>query len=196
MSLVYFVATDGSTLVKLDCEESISVSRANQSTKSSIMTGASKSDGFVVGNRQVSIQGVVTYSKTPRQTGNPNPLEFIKHIDALINAHQRFTLYADTSYSKLLQDIEDCVITSFTHTVDKFEDTITVNLSFEEQFVTGAATTTYLPPQPSSGTSASLSENTDSGKTSKESVDEGSSLAYKAHLGSKDVLGVNEEGGN
>lgn len=170
---MYFMSTDGRNIVTLDCEDGITVSQSNTTTRNSVMTGKSISDSFIRGNKTVDVTGVVTYSKTPSQIndGNPNPAQFTAHVENMINSRQRFTLFADQSYSKLLRDVEDCVIASWNYVVDEYEDTITVSMTFEEQFVSQAAQVTYLAPKPSKEAAKSIQDKEGGGQTSKENVE-------------------------
>ena len=84
-------------------------------------------------------------------------------------------MYADSTYSRLLRDVDDCIITSFSYVVDKFENAITVDITFEEMFVSSAAKVTYLPPKPAKVAVMSISGKQGTGTTRKTDVSSGSS---------------------
>lgn len=172
MSKAYIIAPDGETVICLDCEQNISVSRENQITSKSIMSGKEISDGYTTGLKTVNMSGIVTYSKGLHQQDNLNPIDFQRQIDSLIDSMQRFTLYTDKSV-ELMDDIEDCVIESCTVTLDKFLNAVTVALSMRELWISQAASVgnLYLPPEPSAGAKADGSSPTN-GKGGKTEVEE------------------------
>lgn len=150
MSLIYFLTNDGDNLVTLDSETEITFSRSNTVAKHSIFKNADVSDGLIEGNVSISVSGVVTYSKTPRQaTRNPNPKDFQRFLDQVVRSQQRFTLYSSKAGHELLRDVTDCVLTDQSVTVSRWSNAINVSLTFESQFITDAARKTFLPPVPS-----------------------------------------------
>ncbi len=168
MSIIYFQSSDNKTKVRMDGETNISISQSNTTTQSSIMSGASASDGIIEGNKQVNIQGLVTYTKTVRQTGYPDPSEFQTLIDESIKAKTRFTLYSDegTTY-KLLPLITNCVVKSYDYSIGKYLDTISVKIQFESQFVTDAAVESELTPEVKTGNESLSGTNEGSGSNNK-----------------------------
>lgn len=181
MATVYFLSVDGKDMIALDCEESIQYSRSNQSTKSSIFSGSTVSDGFIEGNYIVSIQGRITYSKTSRQQDNPDPIKFQNLIDQYVSRKKRFTLYTSKQGFQLLNNLENCVITDHTVTVGEYEDTILVSLTVEAQFVSNAANVTYLPPVRNKASEAAYDNKNNTGKGNKEvKDDQGSTMARMA----------------
>lgn len=164
MALAYFYSKDNKTYVSMDIETSITVSQQNQSTKSSMMTGSSASDGYTIGNKVVSLEGMVTSSKTPYQEkNNLSPEDFRSYIEETINNKTRFSVnfsFPDGG-TKLLDRVDNCVITSIAYVVDKYEDTMKVSLTFEEQFVSLAATETVLTPEKVTAAKESYSSSKD-----------------------------------
>lgn len=150
MAIVFFTANDGSN-VSMDSETSITSSLTNTVTKSSTMSNSSSSDGYTVGNEMISVTGLVSSHKTPNQQGHPTPTSFRKYIEDAINGGTRFTVGFDfgegNGETKLLDSVDNCVITSRSYVVDKYTDTITVSLTFESQFVSVAAKQTELSPE-------------------------------------------------
>lgn len=174
MAFYYFLSKDGEDIICLDAERDISVTRNNTASTSSIMSGAVKTDGFEIGNRVVTINGVLTYSKSPRQKidGNPTPLSFQRLIDELVKSKQRFTLFSNKRGEQLFDDIDDCIIVS--HSVQSRDlNSISASITIQEQFVTDAARTTTIPPKLSSEVEAGLSKESDQGSgTSTETSEE------------------------
>lgn len=169
MSTVYFIASDGETIITLDCVESVDVSKSNSISTSSVMSGNTTSDGYEEGLKKVNINGLVTYSKSVRQQqeGIPNPLEFQDLVDDTIRSHTKFRLYVSKGKHQLLKDIEVCAIDNYSVTATEYLDSIEVSLSISEVFVSQAATTTFLPPvkSPEAAKSTSDTENTKATKT-------------------------------
>lgn len=145
MAIVYFTANDSArSTVSMDSETSITSSLSNAVTKSSTMSNSSSTDGYTVGNEIITVSGVVSSHKTKSQEGNPSPTEFRAYIEDAITGGTRFTVgfdfgTGDGESTKLLDSVDNCVITSRSYVVDKYIDTITVTLTFESQFVSAAA---------------------------------------------------------
>ena len=181
MSMIYFKSSDGS-LVAMDGETSIDVSRSNTIASSSVMSTRTVSDEVIQGNLVISVTGLVTYSKTPTQQGNPTPEEWIDLIEAAISSKLRFTLYS-TKYvagKPLLKDYSNMVISDYGYTVDRFEDTITARITFNEVFVSDPAKQTYLPPKKSSSAEKDYPSETKNGKGTSTNVEkESASILYK-----------------
>ena len=171
MATVFFHAQDGTTKVRLDSEASISVSLPSMVSKSSNMDGSSVSDDVIEGNAVISIQGKVTYSKLKSQEKNLDPIQFQEALQDARRNRNRFTLYARSKDQPLLQNYDNCVIANVDITVDKYSDTITVSLTFEQVFVSLAAKKTYLAPISSESSKPTTSETKDSGSGSKENLD-------------------------
>lgn len=153
MSKVYIISSDGQTQIGLDCEKNITVSRNNKVTTKSVMSGQDISDGYQVGLRTVTVNGMVTYGKVGRLEGTLNPLDFQKAVDDLIENKQRFVLYADKSM-QLMEDISDCVIESFTVTLNRYYNAIQVDLVIREVWISQAAKAGNLVLEPEKGTTA------------------------------------------
>lgn len=180
MATVYFMSLDGKKIVALDCEERITYSRANESTKSSIFSGSQVSDGYIEGNYVVNLSGRITYSKTNRQNDNPDPLEFQQMVDDRVSSLRRFTLYTSKQGFQLLNNLENCVITDHSVTVDEFEDTIKVDMTIEAQFVSNSAKRTYLKPVRKKKVEAAYDTEKNSGTGTKEvKTEEQSSTLWK-----------------
>lgn len=174
MSAVYFKTQDSSTIVTMDGETSIKVSKTNSTASASVMSNRTVGTDLIEGDLVVDVQGVITYSKSPSQTGNPTPSEWVTLIDTAISNKRRFTLYA-TKYeggSELLKDYSDMVIASYSYVVDKYEDTITADISFKQIFVTDAAETTYLEPQRSTTAVSTADPSKGGSSTSTETTEE------------------------
>lgn len=184
MGMVYFKSNDG-TLVTMDGEDSIEVSKSNVVASSSVISTKNSSDDVIEGNLVLNVQGRVTYSKTPSQTGNPTPEEWVDLIESTISARTRFTVYS-VKYQggkPLLKDYPNMVIADYGYTVSKFEDTIIARITFQEVFVSGAATETTLAPKKSSTAKESYPSTTTGGKgVSTEDTEERNSL-YRGFFG-------------
>lgn len=165
MSMVYF-KSNSDTLVCLDGETEISISLSNTVTSNSVMSGREVGDDIQRGLRTIDVTGIVTYSKTSAQQGNPTPSEFIDLIEQAIDDKQRFTLYSvkNISGKDLLKDYDNLVVASYNYVVDRFEDSITARITFQEIFVSSAATKTYLAPVRSASTASSTSDPTKGSK--------------------------------
>ncbi len=174
MGMVYFIAKDGKNIVTMDSETSITVSKINTVVKNSVMSGRTIGDDLSEGNPIITVSGLVTYSKTNRQTakGNPSPLELSAYLDESAAAGDRFILYTGGGTQKLLSNYDNCVIASHNLVVDKYEDTVTVSLVFEQVFVSAAAKTTYLPPLPAKEVKGKLADTKSTGSTGKTQVEE------------------------
>lgn len=162
MSLAYFISNSGD-IICLDGTQSVEVTRSNSLTKSSMMIGREVADGVIEGNKVINITGVCTYTKSIRQqqNGNPDPIKLQELLDQVVRNEERFKLrFVKGSYD-LLKDINNCVIVSQSIMVDQYLDTITVNLTIEEAFISQSAKKTYLPPERSSGSSSQISDTKD-----------------------------------
>ncbi|CAH9012605.1 conserved hypothetical protein [Vibrio phage 424E50-1] len=151
MSIVYFITEDGNSIVALDCEEAVSVSKQNSVSKYSVMSGKNVSDGYSEGNKVISLSGKVTYTKSASQQtqGTPTPIELQEQLDSFSENHYRFRVYTDNSSLPLLKGIDNCVLGGAVVTLGGWKDTIEVSMTIEEVFVSKSATTTFLPPIPS-----------------------------------------------
>lgn len=199
MAFYYFLSKDGEDIICLDAERDISVTRNNTASTSSIMSGAVKTDGFEIGNRVITINGVLTYSKSPRQKidGNPTPLSFQRLLDELIKSKQRFTLFSNKRGDQLFDDIDDCIILN--HSVQSRDlNSITASITIQEQFVTDAARTTTIPPKLSSEVEAGLSKESDQGSGTSTETSEEDTANYtglkRLGLSVADVLSGNTSG--
>lgn len=179
MAMVYFLAQDGETRVAMDSESTVSVNLPSTVARSSNMSGTSLSDDVIEGNPVISVQGKVTYSKLPSQEKHLNPIDFQKELQVARRNRKRFTLYIKNNGQPLLDSYDDCVISGVNITVDKYSDTITVNMTFEQVFVSAAAKATYLKPLVKASDAPSLSSTTDSGNGAKVNVtkDYGATIA-------------------
>ncbi len=165
MAILFFIAEDGKTKVRLDTEVSIEVSLPSTVAKSSVMSGKSVSDDVIEGNATISVAGKVTYSKLPSRIGeNLNPIEFQDAIQVARSKGRRFTVYMQDEGYPLLQDYKDCVIKDCNFTVDKYTDTITVRLVFNQVFVSASAKKTFLKPKKAKESEPTTAEKEDSGQ--------------------------------
>jgi hypothetical protein len=163
MSMVYFKSNN--TIVTMDNETSISVSKSNTVATNSVMSSKEVSTDLIEGNLLVSISGNITYSKSTGQDGNPTPSEWIDLIENAISNKERFTLYS-ASFQQgktLLKNYPDMVIQDYGYVVDRFEDTITARITFSEVFVTASAKVTKLPPAIASDSKSTLQAPTKDG---------------------------------
>ncbi|AUR84722.1 hypothetical protein NVP1063O_055 [Vibrio phage 1.063.O._10N.261.45.C7] len=167
MAIVYFISKEGN-IFSLGSEDNITVSQSNRSSKSSTMQGRTASDDLEEGNKTLSVSGMVSYTKTARQESNgiPDPITFQRMLDKVISSGERFTVYTNKSGKSLLDNMKDCVVIDRSVTVDRFSNAITATITFEQQFITDAATTTYLPPQKSESVK-NLASVDDSGNATK-----------------------------
>ena len=192
MSKVYIISPDGQTVIGLDCEKNVTVSRNNTVTTKSVMSGKDISDGYQVGLRSVNISGIMTYSKGVGQQDTLNPLDFQRAIDNLVDNKQRFTLYTDKSV-QLIDDISDCVIESHTVIIDKFLNAVQVDLVVREVWISQAAQlgNLYLPPEKSASAAKDGSDPT-KGRGGKSEVEkkEVLTIARSAEESGRSLLGI------
>lgn len=170
MSLVYFLDEDGSTRVSLDTESSIVVNMPSSVSKTSNMSGTSVSDEVIEGNITIEVSGKVSYSKTNSQGNNLNPDEFKKALQTCRRNRRKFTLYSSETSQQLVDSYPDCVLTNANVTVDRYADTITVQLSFEQIFVSDAATVTTIQAIPSEPTKPTVGDPSTTGQTTSTQV--------------------------
>lgn len=166
MSFIYFKSAKNGTLVCMDAETSIDVSQSNTVTSNSVMSKREVGDDLIRGNKVISVTGIVSYSKTSSQEGNPTPSEWVDLIEAAIDSKQRFTLYSvkNQAGKDILKDYDNLVVADYGFVVDRFEDSITARITFQEIFVSNPATKTFLPPLRSAATASSTSNATKGGK--------------------------------
>ena len=168
MAMIFFFAQDGETKVSLDSEASVNVSLPSKVSKSSNMSGQTVSDEVIEGNATISVQGVVTYSKLKSQEKNLDPLQFQEAIQEARRNRKRFTLNVKEYKQSLLQSYEDCVISNVDISVDKYSDTITVSMVFEQVFISDAAKKAFLAPKSSEEAKTTTSPLSVSGTAQKE----------------------------
>mgnify|MGYP005991773427 CR=1 FL=1 len=147
MPMVFFLDTDGTTRIGMDSTSSVSISMPSTASTSSTMSGKPVSDEVIEGNVTISVSGIVTYSKLPSQVNNLDPLSFQKSLQVARRNKRRLTVYLKDSGQPLMQNYKNCVLTNVEVTIDKFSDAITVNLGFEQIFVSQAATISFLAPK-------------------------------------------------
>lgn len=179
MAMVFFLAEDNKTKIKLDTESSIQVNLPSTVSKTSIMSGQTASDEVIEGNATISISGIVTYAKIKERQGVdpvPNPIELQNHIQDTRRKRRKFTVFVKDSGQPILEDYENCVISDVSFVVDRFSDAITVSITFEQVFVSETARKTYLAPQRKESVKPSTAETTDSGQTTKTEEKESLSL--------------------
>ena len=171
MAMVYFKSVDGKTNISLDIETDIQVSLPSTVSKTSNMSGIAVSDDVIEGNANISVNGVVTYSKLSSQENNLNPIQLQEALQESRRNRTRFTLYVKDYGQPLLKDYDDCVISNVDVSVGKYSDSINVSLSFEQVFVSQAAKATYLAPKSSESakpTTANTKDSSDGSKTHKD----------------------------
>lgn len=172
MAIIFFLAQDNKTQVKLDSEASIEVSLPSTVSNSSVMTGQSVSDDVIEGNAIITVTGLVTYAKMPAQEGTPNPIQFQELIQEARRNRRRFTVFAKDSGQPLLQDYEDCVISDVGISVDRYSDAITVSIVFEQIFISESAKKTFLAPKRKESVKPNTSDTKDSGQSTKTKTEE------------------------
>ena len=148
MGLAYFISDDGESVISLDCEQEINLSKSVNVTESSVMSGKTVSDGYREMNKVLQISGKVTYSKSANQLidGNLDPFEIQEALDSSIRNHHRFKVYTDENDSNipLLKSIEQCVIQQYTVTLSRYVNAIDINMTIKEVFVSKSAKVGYL----------------------------------------------------
>ena len=166
MSIVYFITEDGKSIVALDCEEAVSVTKQNSVSRHSVMSG-NASDGVTEGNKVINLSGKVTYTKSASQQtqGTPNPIEIQDQLDSFSRNNYRFRVYTDQTSLPLLKGIDQCALGTSTVTLGGWTDTIEVSMTIEEVFVSKSATTTFLPPVHADGKSNTTPKKGSGGKT-------------------------------
>ncbi|AUR89082.1 coil containing protein [Vibrio phage 1.121.O._10N.286.46.C4] len=159
MSIVYFIAPDGESIIGLDCAKNVSLSQENEVTGYSVMDGTETSDGFRTGNKVLNLSGITTYTKSvsQQQEGIPDPFQLQKLLEEVENSKQRFMVYTAKGGSPLFDNIRECVIQSKRFNAESFRNALQVELTIKEVRVSDAAKTTYLPPKrsPEAGLSTS-----------------------------------------
>ena len=181
MSLVYFLDEDGSTRVSLDTESSIVVNMPSSVSKTSNMSGTSVSDEVIEGNITIEVSGKVSYSKTNSQEDNLDPAAFKTALQACRRNRRKFTLYSSETHQQLVDSYPDCVLTNANVTVDRYTDTITVQLSFEQIFVSDAATVTTIKAVPSEAAKPTVGDPSNTGQSTGTTLsdEESTSILYK-----------------
>lgn len=165
MPMVFFLDTDGTTRIGMDSTSSVSISMPSTASTSSTMSGKPVSDEVIEGNITISVSGIVTYSKLPSQVNNLDPLSFQKSLQVARRNKRMFTIYLNDTGQPLMQNYKDCVLTNVEVTIDKFSDAITVNLGFEQIFVSQAATVSFLSPKVSESAKPTVKGTTSAGQS-------------------------------
>lgn len=183
MGVLHFISVDGRTRVSLDTEDTISVSYPSTVTKTSTSEGVGISHGAIEENITISASGLITYSKSVAQdqAGNLNPIEFQEHLQRCRRAGHKFTVYTFEDGLPLLQDYENCVISDATVTASKYSNSVSVEISFEQVFVSEAAKKTYLKPKPAAAAkpSAGSPDGNGQGTKTKETEKQSESIFFK-----------------
>lgn len=191
MSLVYFI-NNAREIVCFDGETDVSVSQTNDVASSSVISGRNIADDVHEGDIFINVSGLVTYTKTLTQSNNknPTPQEIVQRIAGVIASRSRFTLYATDSRFPLIDSYDNCVIASWSYSLDDSEDTIEVTITFQQKFVSQSAKKSYLPPSPSKKTDGALAGKGNGGDTGKTQVEEkqAETIAYSFGGGWKEAL--------
>lgn len=185
MSMVFFLDEDGETRISLDSETQVTVNMPSTVSQTSNMSGSTVSDDVIEGNITISVSGLVTYAKMESQSSNLDPLAFQKAIQVARRNRRKFTLYYKDTGQPLLQSYTNCVIENCNLLVDRFSDTITVDMTFQQIFVSAAATTTTLTTIVKESDKPTVSGTVDGGSsTSTENTDaENTTILYSMGLG-------------
>ena len=197
------LSTKGEALA-LDVTTEVSKGRAANITSYSIQDGASRADGYTVGNPSISFSGVCTYSKIRPNDGDIkylNPSELDKVINEMIESQQRFTLYGND----LIPTLDQVVITDYSINQSDKINAVEVSVTVEQVFVseTSKKSTFTESIKPSVKTNGAYSEETDNGDGKKtEQVNAEDSLGssiwnfYKdLTIGVGDTIGITGGGG-
>lgn len=179
MSQIFFYGSNNEYIC-IDCTKSVEFSQNNTINSHSVVSGKQVADDYMIGNKVVQIEGVVTYAKNGRQfaEGNPTPQQFQNFIDSLVDNKTRFELNARQVKNQLLRNINNCVITARNETVDTYIDSLKVSLTLTEVFVSESAKATYLPAIKKKDTASLSSEVKTKGK--KKQDEYGMTGAFKA----------------
>lgn len=147
------------------------------------MDGSQVSDGYIIGNPQVTFSGIVSYSKI--RNNAPTPQEFQIYINELIQSYTRFTFYGNA----LIPSLSNCVITNINVVHTNYSDAIEAVISLEQVFVNKPAIKTeiYSPIAPSVTTEGELAAKEDTGDGNKTQVDE-SEPWYQKYFDQRDVI--------
>lgn len=172
MSMVFFLDTDGKTRVGMDSTSSVSISMPASASSSSTMSGKSVSDEVIEGNVIISIVGIVTYSKMPSQINNLDPLNLQRGLQRARRNRRRFTVYYKDTGQPLMDSYKDCVLTNADVNIDKYSDSVTVNLTFEQIFVSQAAKVSFLAPKVKEASKPTVEGTTDSSQTTSTEIEE------------------------
>jgi hypothetical protein len=116
-----------------------------------------------------------------------NPIEFQDAIQEARRNRSRFTLYIQDHGEPLLKDFPDCVITNFSPTVSIYSDTLTVDLTFEQVFVSQSARVSYLAPKPTEEDKPSLETTKDGGQATK-TEDRTIALSIKSFFSPEEIV--------
>ncbi|AUR87562.1 hypothetical protein NVP1101O_151 [Vibrio phage 1.101.O._10N.261.45.C6] len=175
--VISFVSLDGKTVICLDATTSVGYSRENTSTQHSVMSGATVSDTYRIGNPQIAISGLCTYSKSASQRKRPNPQELEREINKIIENYTR----VDLTGNSLIPSLADCVILSVSVTQDRYLDAVNVSLVFEQQYVTNKAKVGKIKV-PSSKTGGQNNATANGGSGASTAVGEKKEQEYKKTL--------------
>jgi hypothetical protein len=149
MSFAYFLSQDGSTKVMMDMVKRVNIDLPSSVSQSSNSAGQAISHTSVEGNAIISMEGRVTYSKSRIQEDNLNPVQFQQEIQKARRGRHKFTLYLATEFNSLLQDYKNCVIQNVNVSIGDYTDSIDVNITFEQVFVSDSAEVTTIKISPS-----------------------------------------------
>lgn len=174
MTVVFMVSTKGE-LLSLDSTVNVSKNRSNSLTKSSVMTGAQISDGYIIGNPSVTFSGICSYTKINRgrSEGNspPDPDKFNVILDEMVLSQERFTLYGND----LIPSLDDVVILDYSINQGVFENAIEITITVEQVFVSESAQKTRVTV-PSANTNGDVTEEQDLGQGNKTQQEESRTL--------------------
>lgn len=178
MSVVYLRSNNGS-LLALDVTTNVSKSRSSSITSSSVQSGASVADGYTLSNPTLTFSGVCTATKIRETKGDSyflHPYDLDLEINSMMESQEKFILYG----SDLIPNLEDVVITNYSTTQSQYEDTVDVNITVEQVFVSEAARlsdfTKSIQVAPSSKSNGAYENEVNSGDGKKTEIEASKSL--------------------
>lgn len=164
MGLIYFMTIDGKGFIKLDCEKAVEMSKSNKVTPTTTFDGKTLSDGYVEGNTILNLSGKLSYVKPQGRDSDLNPEEIQKEILKYEKSHQRFSVYTSAEYLYLLNELDDCVITSHSVKLNGTTNSVDISMTIESQYISKAASLGIVFPKRSSEAAESYSYSSDNGK--------------------------------
>lgn len=143
MTVAYIISNSGD-FIALDSTRNFNKTRSATITSSSVMNGRSVGDNMTIGNPSFSMSGIVTYNHRSVKTNKipPDPLQFNKYLDALMEGKELFTLYRDDFLGSSEKNV---ALVEYSIDQETYIDSVAVTLSFQKPYITLPAVRTRIP---------------------------------------------------